>query len=202
MQQSAGHRQGAKNSLSQIPPFELLQEDGTPRGNADPAKLASAKLPGGAIERTHMNRHAFVLALLVSSLGFTRSAEAQTTTAPSPATNLAIAFARYPTSVLTAAKLAHVSLCRKIHTEHTHGSRPEPAGLASFDEARLMISVDAGYRGEFSIEQVIAHFTPSLTAAASEYAGNLPVETGARNSGTLSKTNALPKTTSLPGANK
>jgi len=31
---------------------------------------------------------------------------------------------------------------------------------------------------------------------------NLPVETGARNSGTLLKTNALPNATSLPGTNK
>lgn len=70
---------------------------------------------------------------------------------------VAIAFAHYPSSVLAAAHLAHVSLCKSIHFDHAHGDQPDPAGLASYGDARLMISIDGGYRGEFSIEQVVHH---------------------------------------------
>jgi hypothetical protein len=66
---------------------------------------------------------------------------------------VSLAFARYPSSVLAAAHLEHVVLCRKLHVAHGE----EPAGLASSGEHRVMISVDLAYRGEFQIEQVVHH---------------------------------------------
>lgn len=76
---------------------------------------------------------------------------------------VAIAFGAYPTSVLRAAHLEHVALCRRIRYDHAHGDQPNPAGLASYDDRRLMISIEIfsakaheGY-GDFTIEQVVHH---------------------------------------------
>jgi len=74
---------------------------------------------------------------------------------------VAIAFARYPTSVLAAAKLEHVALCRTIRVE----GRPDegPAGVAVVGEQRLFLSIEH-FVGKphnlydyFTIEQVVHH---------------------------------------------
>ena len=74
---------------------------------------------------------------------------------------VAIAFARYSSSVLVAAKLQHVALCKRIRYDHDHGV--DPAGLASFDAARLFVSIEYfsdkahEHYGDFTIEQVVHH---------------------------------------------
>ncbi len=75
---------------------------------------------------------------------------------------VATAFARYPPNVLTAAKLEHVALCRRIRYEHDAG-RPDPAGVAVLEDHRLLISVEHfvgetyDYSGSFTIEEVVHH---------------------------------------------
>jgi hypothetical protein len=76
---------------------------------------------------------------------------------------VALAFARYPTSVLTAAHLQHVALCRRIRYDHDHGEGVNPAGVAIFEDARLVVSIEffsdqvhEGY-SDFTIEQVVHH---------------------------------------------
>jgi hypothetical protein len=74
---------------------------------------------------------------------------------------IAIAFARYPSTVLIASRLEHVTLCRQIRYDHDHGV--DPAGLASFDEARLFVSIEYfsdkahEHYGDFTIEQIVHH---------------------------------------------
>lgn len=67
---------------------------------------------------------------------------------------VAIAFARYPANVLSAALLEHVSLCRKIRYDHDQG--PNPSGIAIIDDKRLMISIET-VRGDFTLEQIVHH---------------------------------------------
>ncbi len=74
---------------------------------------------------------------------------------------VAIAFAHYPTNVLKAAKLEHVSLCRRIR--YDHNDAVNPSGLAMADDRRLMISIEQFSNkaheayGNYSIEQVVHH---------------------------------------------
>ena len=74
---------------------------------------------------------------------------------------VALAFARYPTSVLAAAKLAHVALCRTIRSKG--GPHEQPAGVAILHDQRLLISIEH-FIGKphniydyFTIEQVVHH---------------------------------------------
>ncbi len=71
--------------------------------------------------------------------------------------DMAIAFARYPTSVRKAARLEHVAFCRAITYEG--GSDHGPAGLADPSRHRVYISVEY-FRGEgrgLSIEAAVHH---------------------------------------------
>lgn len=73
----------------------------------------------------------------------------------------AIAFARYPTAVLAAARLERVALCRRIRYE---GDDPErgPAGVADLAGRRVLVSIEhfAGTPHRyavFTIEEVVHH---------------------------------------------
>lgn len=71
--------------------------------------------------------------------------------------DMAIAFARYPTSVRKAARLEHVAFCRAITYEGT--TKHNPAGLADPAHHRVFISVEY-FRGAgrgFSIEAAVHH---------------------------------------------
>ncbi|HEY5944675.1 MAG TPA: hypothetical protein VIV40_04260 [Kofleriaceae bacterium] len=69
---------------------------------------------------------------------------------------MAIAFARYPTSVRKAARLEHVAFCSTIHYE---GSDHGPAGLADPNAHRVFIGVEyfRGTDNAFSIEAAVHH---------------------------------------------
>ncbi|MEO8706495.1 MAG: hypothetical protein ABI867_41100 [Kofleriaceae bacterium] len=74
---------------------------------------------------------------------------------------VAIAFARYPTSVLAAGKLEHVALCRSIRYDDKRDGAP--AGVAISSEHRLLISIEGfvdrphDVYDYFTIEQVVHH---------------------------------------------
>lgn len=71
---------------------------------------------------------------------------------------VAIAFARYPTRVLQAAKLEHVALCRQIRFEHDDDT--PPAGVAVIADHRILVSVEQFIDSPgdyFTIEQVVHH---------------------------------------------
>ena len=75
---------------------------------------------------------------------------------------VATAFARYPPDVLSASKLEHVALCRRIRYDHSTDG-PDPAGVAVLEDHRLLISVEHfvgepyEYSGSFTIEEVVHH---------------------------------------------
>ena len=66
-----------------------------------------------------------------------------TTADPEALDAIAIAFARYPTSVIQEAHLEHVALCTSIGFDHAHVGEPEPDGLASPADHRMMLRVTA-----------------------------------------------------------
>jgi hypothetical protein len=76
---------------------------------------------------------------------------------------VAIAFAHYSSKVLIAAKLEHVALCRRIRYAHDHGDGADPAGMAIWQDARLLVSIEFfsnkthEHYGDFTIEQVVHH---------------------------------------------
>lgn len=78
---------------------------------------------------------------------------------PSLIDAVAIAFAAYPPSLIAAARLEHVTLCRTIR----YPNKPDeqaPAGVAISDQHRLLISVEhfvGGVPEGFSITQVVHH---------------------------------------------
>jgi hypothetical protein len=67
---------------------------------------------------------------------------------------MAIAFARYPTSMRKAARLEHVAFCSTIHYE---GSDHGPAGLADPSEHRVFIGVEYFRGSSFAIESAVHH---------------------------------------------
>jgi hypothetical protein len=80
---------------------------------------------------------------------------------PSLIDAVAIAFAAYPPSLIAAARLEHVALCRTIRFPGSPDERA-PAGVAISDQHRLMISVEhfvdgAALSENFSITQVVHH---------------------------------------------
>jgi len=80
---------------------------------------------------------------------------------PSLIDAVAIAFAAYPPSLLAAAKLEHVALCRTIRIQGEPDERA-PAGVAIIEQQRLLISVEQFVDGaalyeHFSIGQVVHH---------------------------------------------
>jgi hypothetical protein len=88
---------------------------------------------------------------------------------------MAIAFARYPTSLRKAARLEHVAFCRAITYEQ--GSDHGPAGLADPDAHRVYISVEyfrtphAGFTIDDAVHHEVFHlldFATLLGARATE----------------------------------
>jgi len=74
---------------------------------------------------------------------------------------VALAFAAYPPSLITATRLRHVALCRSIRI-HGDAEEPPPAGVALVGQHRLLVSVEAFVDGtpqheHFSISQVVHH---------------------------------------------
>lgn len=95
---------------------------------------------------------------------------------PSLIDAVAIAFAAYPPAFLAATTLEHVALCRRIRIQGDAEERP-PAGVAIFDERRLLISVEhfvdgAGLYEHFDIEQVVHHEVFHLFDHATSGAGD------------------------------